>query len=214
MAEKKEEKTNIIEDKNKNLKTVSLHDKDYVMVNERVLRAHELYGNKLSIVTKLIEANETYVRMKAVVTLNDGDKLLMYTGHAEELRDDPTSMVNKTSALENCETSAIGRAMGALGIGILDSYATADEIVTANTKEKKMTDKPTEKQIQFISELYMRAKNKTPDEKWINGLTKASASVAINKLKQEQPIMEQREESPIDQSIGDELEEAEKILDK
>jgi len=50
-------------------------------------------------------------------------------------------MVNKTSALENAETSAVGRALAMLGIGVIDSVASADEMTKAgvNTKKDNLT---------------------------------------------------------------------------
>lgn len=45
-----------------------------------------------------------------------------------------TSKINKTNWLENCETSAIGRAFRALGIGDNDNYASKEEVDKAKDK--------------------------------------------------------------------------------
>ena len=61
--------------------------------------------------------------------------------------------MNKTSYLENAETSAIGRALGTLGIGIEDSFASANEVKTATENQNNPDlDKPwlTEKQYATI----------------------------------------------------------------
>jgi hypothetical protein len=63
--------------------------------------------------------------MKATI-LNEQGRVLA-TGHSEEYRAD--GKINATSALENSETSAIGRALAALGLGGTE-FATADEVVT------------------------------------------------------------------------------------
>lgn len=88
----------------------------------------------ISITTDVSFEGANIVRCKATVVTPKGT----YTGHAEELRDDRTSMVNRTSAVENVESSAIGRALGFAGYGIVDSVATADEIIIAKGKEAKL----------------------------------------------------------------------------
>ena len=73
----------------------------------------------------------------------DIEKLERYfTGHAEETIG--SSQINKTSALENCETSAIGRALAMMGIGVDESIASADEVANAvfQQKEEDVTGKP------------------------------------------------------------------------
>ena len=59
---------------------------------------------------------------------------IVATGHAQE--DKASSNINKTSYVENCETSAVGRALGFLGIGIETSIATADEVAMAIAKQE------------------------------------------------------------------------------
>ena len=66
--------------------------------------------------------------MKATVSVNES----IYTGHAEEVYD--SSMINKTSALENCETSAIGRALASAGFGGTE-FASADEVANAISQQ-------------------------------------------------------------------------------
>ena len=58
---------------------------------------------------------------------------MLSTGLAQE--DRSSSMINKTSFVENCETSAVGRALGFLGIGIESSIATAEEVSMAIAKQ-------------------------------------------------------------------------------
>lgn len=110
-------------------KAVDIKGKKYVLVSDRILFLSE-YGEPYSIIT---EANfypeQGMWVVKATLTWNKG----VYTGHAQEIIGD--GYINKTSALENCETSAIGRACAMAGVGVIDSIASVDEIAKANDRE-------------------------------------------------------------------------------
>ena len=80
-----------------------------------------------SITTEIVSCKEGIVLMKATVT--DEDKNIIGTGYAYEK--EQSSNVNKTSYIENCETSAVGRALGMCGFGIDTSVASADEVASA-----------------------------------------------------------------------------------
>ena len=97
---------------------VNIHGKEYKTV---ALRVNEFRGEhpEHTIETD-IQSNSDLVVVKAFI--KDGDKLLA-TGYAEEIRD--STNINKTSALENCETSAVGRALAFFGYG-------GSEIASAN----------------------------------------------------------------------------------
>jgi hypothetical protein len=121
----------------KNLKTVDIKGKKYVEVSERIKYFRETCQG-WSIITKIIEYTPERVLMRADVTDDKGS--IVSTGHAYE--DANNGFINKTSYIENCETSAVGRALGFLGIGIDDSVASALEVVNAiNNKEKVMHNK-------------------------------------------------------------------------
>lgn len=104
---------------------VNIHGKEYQTVAYRVGKFREQYGNEMSLITEIVYADEKVVRMKATIS---NDKGAIATGHAEEYRE--SSNINKTSALENAETSAIGRALAALGLGGTE-FASADEVSRA-----------------------------------------------------------------------------------
>jgi hypothetical protein len=106
---------------------VNIHGKEYQTVALRVGKFREQYGLDLSLITEIVYADEKVVRMKAIIS---NDKGIISTGHAEEYRG--SSNINKTSALENAETSAIGRALAALGLGGTE-FASADEVARAIT---------------------------------------------------------------------------------
>lgn len=112
-------------DINKRLKRTNIKGKDYIEVNQRILAFWELYPNG-RIETELLADDGKRCTFKA--TVYDSDKVLA-TGHSFEFQG--SGMVNKTSYVENCETSAVGRALGMLGIGITESIASADEVQAA-----------------------------------------------------------------------------------
>jgi len=110
---------------------VNIHGKQYMTVAERIndFRAeHKEWG----IETELV-SSESNVIMKAIVKNKDGN--VIGTGFAEEVRG--STNINKTSALENCETSAIGRALASVGFGGTE-YATANEVTDAILQQKVM----------------------------------------------------------------------------
>ena len=117
---------------------VSIHGKEYKTVAYRVNEFREQHPD-YTIQTDLVEANDVLVIVKASILNNEGR--LLATGYAEEVR--AASKINRTSALENAETSAIGRALSALGMGG-SQYASADELVSAlqqqNDTSKEVLD--------------------------------------------------------------------------
>lgn len=111
---------------NKDTGIVNIHGKDYKTVAKRVDEFRKQYGVNLSIITRLISADDNTVVMKAEII--DMDGRVIATGYAEENR--KASQINRTSALENCETSAIGRALANFGLAG-GEYASADEVAQA-----------------------------------------------------------------------------------
>lgn len=112
-------------------KAIQFKGKAYVLVSDRVNYFNEVYPNG-SIQTQLIsEPNADMVVVKAIVT-PDAKEQRYFTGYSQAKWSDTSSFVNKTSALENCETSAVGRALAFMGIGVIDSIASVDEIKKAS----------------------------------------------------------------------------------
>lgn len=116
-------------DKSLQNKAIDIKGKKYVLVSDRILFFNEAYSNG-AIKTKLISnTQDERVVIKATI-VPDVDKPERYfTGYSQALWGD--GYINKTSAVENCETSAIGRALAMLGIGVIDSVASVDEIKKA-----------------------------------------------------------------------------------
>lgn len=120
------------------MKTVNIKGKEYVEVNER-LKEFRYCFKDYSLTTEIIELTPDYCVLKAVITDEKG--IIRATGLAQESRD--SSYINKTSYIENCETSAWGRALGNFGIGIDSAICTADELLMALNAQKE--DKPAPK---------------------------------------------------------------------
>lgn len=110
------------------MKAVNIKGKDYITVNERLIhfRTEEVFTNWGIIET--IERLDEKEGVFKVEILNDHGNIIV-TAHAQEYRD--SSYINKTSFLENGFTSALGRALGYLGIGIDTSIASAEEVTNA-----------------------------------------------------------------------------------
>jgi len=119
------------------LKTTNIKGKEYVQVNERVraFRTHPDFAN-MSIETSIIDISENRVLMVAKVL--DSAGLVRATGHAEEVQ--TNHGVNSTSYVENCETSAVGRCLGFLGIGVDSSIATSEEVGQAIARQETKSD--------------------------------------------------------------------------
>lgn len=131
---------------NDEISSIDIKGKDYVEVNQRIKAFRMVYPNG-SIITEMLSNENGVAIFKA--TIKDGDTILG-TGTAYEK--EGSTFINKTSYIENCETSAVGRALGMCGFGIDTSVASAEEVqnAIANQEEKKAT----EKQVEILSKVY------------------------------------------------------------
>lgn len=126
---------------NTQLNTMDIKGKKYVPVNERVKAFRMLYPDG-AIVTELVKYEDGVVIMKA--TAFDGDGKILATDYAKEV--EGSSNINRTSCVENASTSATGRALGLLGIGIDTSVASFEEVTNAQMfNEANKLATPTEK---------------------------------------------------------------------
>lgn len=143
-------------------KTTNIKGKQYVEVNERVKAFRALPEFKsMSLETEIYAVDSESVIIRAVV--RDEAGRIVSTGFAHEEKS--SSNINRTSYIENCETSAVGRALGMLGIGIDTSIATADEVETAIAKQEAP------RQVTEVSE---PEKEETLFEKSVNYIKAAS----------------------------------------
>ena len=115
-------------------KTTNIRGKQYVEVNERIkfFRQEEQYKH-WSLITEFPVLDSEQCVCKASIA--DTEHRIIATGHAHEVQG--SSNINKTSYVENCETSAIGRALAMLGIGIDTSIASANEVSDAIAKQEE-----------------------------------------------------------------------------
>ena len=111
--------------------TISIHGKSYAQVSLRIAVARRVLGSAMDIISKIQHMDKDSVVMQADIFIDDKH---VATGHAEEKR--TASKINMTSALENCETSAIGRALAFLGF-ISDGIASAEEVSSAILQQDK-----------------------------------------------------------------------------
>lgn len=142
--------------------TVIIHGKSYSTVASRVAKFRGEWGGKFwTIQTEVIFRDAEVVVMKA--SISDDKGRVHSTGHAEEVR--ASSQINKTSALENAETSAIGRALAALGLAGTE-FASADEVAEALRRQKAITpnsgagDGMTNKEKQMVADTATQIKDK------------------------------------------------------
>jgi len=117
---------------NATLKTTAVKGNSYIEVNQRI-KAFRMLFPEGTIETEILFMGDGVITMKATVSV---DGKILATGTAQEK--ESSSFINKTSYVENCETSAVGRALGMLGIGIDTSVASAEEVENAilNQEEK------------------------------------------------------------------------------
>ena len=115
---------------------VNIHGKEYKTAAKRVDEFRKEHGTKLAIITSIVSIDEKMVVMKAEIS--DENLRVIATGFAEENRQ--ASQINRTSALENCETSAIGRALANFGLGG-GEYASADEVANAINQQSQPVKK-------------------------------------------------------------------------
>ena len=121
---------------NSKLKTIDVKGKNYVEVNTRIKAFWQLCENG-KIETEILDLENDRVVIKASIYEDKRDISPRATGIAYEVNG--SSFINKTSYIENCETSAIGRALGNAGIGIDTSVASADEVQNAMLNQNKIT---------------------------------------------------------------------------
>ena len=111
---------------NEQIKTTDIKGKNYAEVNQRIKAFRMIYPQG-TINTELVSNENGVCIFRASVHTEDG--VLLGTGTAYERED--STFINKTSYIENCETSAVGRALGMAGFGIDVSVASAEEVANA-----------------------------------------------------------------------------------
>ena len=142
------------------IRTTDIKGKDYAEVNQRI-KAFRMVYPEGTIHTEMVSNENGVCVFRAIVGFKDaeGNRNILGVGHAYEK--EGSTFINKTSYIENCETSAVGRALGMAGFGIDTSVASAEEVQnaianqeTTKTDEKSDEKKATPKQIEFLASKY------------------------------------------------------------
>jgi len=147
-------------------KAIKIWKKDYVLVSDRVLYFNEAYPNG-SIRTEIVRYQDKQVIVKATIYPDTRIPERKFNAYSQEREDDTKSLVNKTSALENAETSAVGRALAMMGIGVVDTITSVDELNKAKNREKvagKIPPKVQGKEPSHLTRLKKHIMEKLPVE--------------------------------------------------
>jgi len=179
---------------NETIKTTDIKGKDYAEVNQRIKAFRMVYPNGFILNEMTSNDNGVCIFKSLVGYYDDGNQIVLGTGTAYEKEN--STFINKTSYIENCETSAVGRALGMAGFGIDTSIASAEEVVNAianqnvENKVSKNIDsdkKATPKQIEILLGVYkddnLTKLLKANNIEKIQDLPMTKASELIGKLK-------------------------------
>ena len=161
-----------IEKANAALSTVDIKGKEYIDVSNRVKAFRMCYPGGC-IETEMV-SNENGLCIFRAKIFNEEGKLLA-TGTAYEK--ESSSFINKTSYIENCETSAVGRALGMAGFGIDTSIASAEEVLNAISNQNT----PTKAQTQSKQNTPTRSKVLSEDQ--IKALYEVSEAAGYSKAR-------------------------------
>ena len=148
-------KSEEIQKANGTLKSTDIKGKGYIEVNQRIKAFRQVYPTG-TISTEIVSLENGVVMMKA--TILDEEGKMLANGFAYEK--ESSSFINKTSFIENCETSAIGRALGFCGFGIDSSVASAEEVENAIINQGnqggqgRSERKASPKQIEILKKIY------------------------------------------------------------
>ena len=186
-----------IQKANETIITTEIKGKDYAEVNQRIKAFRMVYPNG-AIIPELISDEDGICKFKATIMDDNGDVI----GVAHAYEKENSTFINKTSYIENCETSAVGRALGMCGFGIDTSVASAEEVQNAianqdnQQKPQKSVAKKeqvmiTEQQKEIIKKIYTPEEIKeylqdTVEKKKLSELTLVEASDFIKSKTEEQ----------------------------
>lgn len=120
---------------NEEMSKTNIKGTDYATVNERIKAYRKVYPSG-QIYTNIEEIKDNYIRIKVEVSDETGKIIATGTASEELTGDAKKDYINKTSMVENCETSAVGRALGFAGFGIDKAIASAEDIEKNKARNK------------------------------------------------------------------------------
>lgn len=141
-----------IKNANESIHTTDIKGKAYAEVNQRIKAFRIVYPDGI-IETDMVSNENGVCIFRAKVgyyeRFEDGCVGINWLSTGTAYEKESSSFINKTSYIENCETSAVGRALGLAGFGIDTSVASYEEVANAieNQKPKKLA---TQQQIKHI----------------------------------------------------------------
>lgn len=172
--------------KHKDKETGKIKENNYSAVNQRIKAFRMVYPTG-AILTDMISNQNGVCIFTATCGYytEEGKLIVLGSGTAEEKAD--SSFINKTSYIENCETSAVGRALGMCGFGVDTTIASLEEMVNALQNQVEPEAKATPQQIEVLKKSYVGANLTkllaTNSISKIEDLSKAKATELIDKLK-------------------------------
>ena len=163
---------------NETIKTTDVKGKQYAEVNQRIKAFRMIYPEG-TIETEIVSIADGVCIMKAIVKNND---LVLGTGTAYEK--EGSTFINKTSYIENCETSAVGRALAMCGIGIDTSIASKEEVENAIKQQEEEEQKQEETKKLLIDIKNLMVSKKVLANEISEHFNKNSAEMTIDELKE------------------------------
>ena len=212
-----------IQEANDTIRTTDIKGKEYAEVNQRIKAFRMVYPRGI-IETEMLSNENGVCIFRASVY--DGSIGLLATGTAYEKEN--STFINKTSYIENCETSAVGRALGMAGFGIDTSVASAEEVQNAINNQITITTEEEARALEItfgkhkgetIGELVDREdgyinylfQNGTPDIKQaitiLTGMVEISNEESIEKINNEMMITEGLKQQIIDKYTSEAIKE-------
>jgi len=183
---------------NESIKTTEIDGNKYATVNQRIKAFRMVYPTG-AILTDMVKNDDGVCVFTAACGYYNENGAFIVLGNGTACEKENSTFVNETSYIENCETSAVGRALGMCGFGIDTSVASAEEILNATQNQNESANdapkhgdlKATPKQIEILSKTYI-GKNRTKllnenGVDHIEDISMSKASELIGKLKKVQP---------------------------
>ena len=130
-----------------------IHGKSYAKVQDRVNIFRRNFGLDYKIETDLIHNDDKKIIVKSVI--RDKDNHVIASGLAEEISG--SSKINTVSAVEVCDTSAIGRALSCLGLSG-GEYASANEIDNVDRKQYQQLSNDMISMVEEVFEVFLPSK--------------------------------------------------------
>lgn len=191
----------------KNKETGKVEKKGYAEVHQRI-RAFRMVYPRGAILTKMLSNENGICIFNATIHDENGEVLASATAQ-ENIKSN--SFINQYNAIENCETSAVGRALGFAGFGVDTSLASAEEVQISIKKQEKLEQEAnlpmTEEQIFMIANLETKYKDQLRKfyKKDILDLTREEADSSLNSLKAKGIEIKTKEEAELDRKKEEEV---------